>query len=434
MRGKYFCHLLALGFLLMASSAHAVDMNKLFGSTEQGGMGLGKLVGKLVEANNITLEKEQEIGRHFSAVLLGSAPLLNDPAMQAYVNRVGRWLTLQTDRAAQPWHFGVLDTPTVNAFATPGGNIFITRGLLERLHNETELAGVLGHEIAHVVLAHHVKAIRQGAFVDLGANLLKQKLDDKNKLLSEKLTGAVKTIYSRGLDKGAEYQADKLGVVIAARGGYDPYGLPSVLQTLEASQGNDAAFSLLFKTHPTPAKRLAALLPPMQRIANLAGSTDLNGDFPTGGKVSGSFASKAVNHSGNPPVGYSGSQSVRSPLVKSIQAELTRLGYDPGPADGRFGNRSGDAIRSYQQDNRLLVDGKTSKPLLTHLQKNVDPDVGGFGGYADDSVDDFSIGNAGEEWGVDEINSSTSDDLDEWSEDDESGQSDEDFFSSFGAQ
>ncbi|MDF1818653.1 MAG: M48 family metalloprotease [Immundisolibacteraceae bacterium] len=340
------------GLLVATSlSSYAVDLNKLFGSAEQGGVGLGSLVGKLVEANNMSPQKEQEVGRHFSAVLLGSAPLLQDPAIQNYVNRVGRWLTLQTERSAQPWRFGVLDTPTVNAFATPGGNVFITRGLLVRLRNETELAGVLGHEIAHVILAHHVKAIRQGAFLDVGANLLKQKLDEKNEMLSAQLSGAVKTIYSRGLDKGAEYQADKLGVVIAARGGYDPYGLPAVIQTLEATQQNDVAFALLFKTHPSPEKRLTALLPAMQKITHLAGSSDLNGNFPK-------LAKYGDNH-------FAG-----DPLVRSIQSELARLGYNPGPADGQFGQRSGDAIRAYQQVNSLLVDGQVSQPLLAHLQRN----------------------------------------------------------------
>ncbi|MEL0081788.1 MAG: M48 family metalloprotease [Gammaproteobacteria bacterium] len=341
--------LLALG-LIIAGGSSAADLNKLFGSPEQGGLGLGKMVGKLVDANSMTPEREQQIGRHFSATLLGSAPLLQDRAIQAYVNRVGRWLTLQTDRAAQPWRFGVLDTPTVNAFATPGGNVFITRGLLERLRNETELAGVLGHEIAHVVLAHHVKAIKQGAFLDVGANLLKQKLDDKSEALGTHLTSAVKTIYSRGLDKGAEYQADMLGVVIAARAGYDPYGLPAVIQTLEAAHGNDQAFELLFKTHPSPTRRLSRLLPGMQKIAHLAGSSDLNGDFPV----------LAREQSGVP-----GSD----PLVQSIQSELIRLGYNPGPADGQFGQRSAAAIRAYQQANRLPVDGRSSLSLQAHLRQ-----------------------------------------------------------------
>ena len=382
--------MLVAGLLLASHNVYAVDLNKLFDSTKEGGLGLGNVVGKLVEAGTMTPAKEQQIGREFAAVLLGSAPLLQDRAMQAYVNRVGRWLTLQTDRSAQPWRFGILDTPTVNAFATPGGNVFITRGLLERLRNETELAGVLGHEIAHVVLGHHVKAIRQGAFVDLGANLVNDKLDGKNEVIAEKLAGAVKTIYSRGLDKSAEFQADKLGVVIAARGGYDPYGLPSVLQTLEASEGSDAAFALLFKTHPTAQKRLTALLPSMQRIAKYAGSTDLNGDFPSLGKTGKAVARKpAVN-----------------PLVQSVQAELARLGYDPGPADGQFGKRSGDAIRAYQQANRLLVDGKASKPLLTHMQQQAVAEP--VSELAEESSDEWDM-NDFESAAMDEPESSTDD-------------------------
>lgn len=357
--------LLSLGALLIAAPiTQAVDLNKLLGAPNQGGLGLGNVIGKLSQAQSMDLQKEQEVGQQFAATLLGSAPLLNDPGIQTYVNQVGRWISLQTDRANQPWHFGVLDTHTVNAFATPGGYIFITRGLLERLNNETELAGVLAHEIGHVILKHHVKAIQQGAFLDLGASLLQQKLGDNNSELNRKLTNAVRNIYSKGLDKGDEYEADVIGVVLAARAGYDPYGLPFVLQTLDAATGGgDGAFNLMFKTHPLPEKRLSRLLPLMEPLNQYAGSTDLNADF-----------SHLKNVSGQPSSGSNGTQQF-DPLVQGIQSELGRLGYNPGPADGQMGKKTTGAIRAYQQVNNLLVDGQVSQPLLDHLrnQRNAAP-------------------------------------------------------------
>lgn len=360
--------LLWLALLLVCPVSHGVDLNKLLRSPEQGGLGLANVIGKLSEAQSMDLQKEQQVGQQFAATLLGSAPLLNDPGIQSYVNQLGRWISLQTDRANQPWHFAVLDTPTVNAFATPGGYLFITRGMLERLHNETELAGVLAHEIGHVILQHHVKALQQGAFLDLGASLLQQKIGSDNPELNRRLANAVRNLYSKGLDKGDEYEADLVGVVFAARAGYDPYGLPSVLQTLEAATATDDTFSLMFKTHPPPQQRLARLLPLMEPLTQYAGATDLNADFSALQTISATAA----------PLQPLPSGKAADPLVQAIQSELGRLGYYSGPADGRMGNNTSAAIVAYQRANRLLEDGQASQALLGHLRGQ----AGGFSGMA----------------------------------------------------
>ena len=105
--------------------------------------------------------REIEIGRQLAAVLLGSKPLHSDMALQRYVNRLGRWISLQSSRPQLPWSFGVLDDPGFNAFAAPGGYIFVTKGLVDRV-DEAELAGILAHEITHVV-RHHLNALRTKA-------------------------------------------------------------------------------------------------------------------------------------------------------------------------------------------------------------------------------------------------------------------------------
>ena len=195
-----------------------------------------------------------------AARLLGAAPLAADEGLQRYVNHVGRWLASQTERPDLPWQFGVLEAPQLNAFATPGGFIFVTRGLLARMRNEAELAGVLAHEIAHVLQKHHLKAIQKAAQLELAntavVTLTRQ---DSGALRREKLLSAGSEIFQRGLDKSDELEADRLGAVIAARGGYDAYGLPAVLQTLQAMNPEDSGLALMFKTHPAPAERLDAL-------------------------------------------------------------------------------------------------------------------------------------------------------------------------------
>ena len=203
---------------------------------------------------------EFEIGSGVAANLLGAAPLVQDEKLQAYVNRLGWWLAIHTERPDIPWHFGVLDSDSVNAFAAPGGYVFVTRGLLLRMRNEAELAGVLSHEISHVLKRHHLQAIQKSAQTGLLADIASIAVSDSQHAeLAQKAIGAGTELYSRGLDKDDEFEADRMGVVIAARAGYDPYGLPSVLQTLEAMNAQDSSLALMFKTHPAPQKRLELL-------------------------------------------------------------------------------------------------------------------------------------------------------------------------------
>ena len=233
-----------------------LDINKMVDTV--------KNVGKAVK--DIEEPEEIGIGRDVASRLLGAAPLVPDANMQRYVNRVGRWLAVQSERPDLPWHFGVLDSPNVNAFAVPGGTIFITRGLLDRMRNEAELAGVLGHEIVHVLKKHHLKAIQKGAQSALAGDAAQIALRDKGGAARDKLIAFSTEMYARGLDKSDELEADRLGIVIAARAGYDAYGLPSVLQTLQAMNAQDSQLALMFKTHPAPAERLDTITAKMQPV------------------------------------------------------------------------------------------------------------------------------------------------------------------------
>jgi len=199
---------------------------------------------------------EITLGKDVAANLLGASPLVNDPALQSYVNKVGQWIAMHTDRPNLPWHFGVMDTDSVNAFATPGGYVFITRGMLLRMHDESELAGVLAHEISHVVAKHALNTMRKDKLTGMLSEKLGDYAQSRGKPEYAKLVSAGTEIYARGLDKADEFAADRMGVVLAARAGYDPYGLPAVLQTLASINPKDDAVSLMFKTHPDSEKRL----------------------------------------------------------------------------------------------------------------------------------------------------------------------------------
>jgi predicted Zn-dependent protease len=241
-----------------------------------------KVVQKVQKANaDINEPQEIDLGGGIASNLLGAAPLWDNPRVQRYVNRVGRWLALQTERPDLPWQFGVLDDNDVNAFAAPGGYVFITKGLLARINNEAELAGVLAHEISHVLRKHHLQALKKGArselMSDLANDVIKSQGGDPR---LSKLVSAGTEIYARGLDKQDEFEADRMGVVIAARAGYDPYGLPAVLQTLQSINPNDSNLALMFKTHPALGDRLSLLDGLMsESLADREGQPDVAARF-----------------------------------------------------------------------------------------------------------------------------------------------------------
>jgi predicted Zn-dependent protease len=214
-------------------------------------------------SQEITQEDEIQLGRGIAANVLGAAPLVKDEALQRYVNQVGFWLAMQTERPDLPWRFGVVESTDVNAFALPGGTVLITLGLYERLRDESELAGVLGHEIAHVVQKHQVKAIKGAMGRDFAAEIAGEAAGRSDNVLVQRFgSKAFKVgtqVLARGIDKNDEYQADQHGVVIAARGGYNPFGLVGVLQTLDSAAPEDRAMGLLFSTHPTPSSRIERL-------------------------------------------------------------------------------------------------------------------------------------------------------------------------------
>ncbi len=233
-----------------ASAQFNFNLNRILDTAKN----LGKATTEIGEAQEI------DIGKEWAALILGAAPLVDQPELQRYVNRVGRWVSLHSERPNLEWKFGVIQSDNVNAFATPGGYILITKGLLAKLKNESELAGVLAHEVSHVVRKHHLAAIRKSGLMQAGANVLSEfAANSRSPVAKERLIGGAKEVLSRGLDKGDEFEADRMGVVIAARSGYDPYGLPAVLQTLQGMNPQDSSLALMFSTHPAPGARLDEL-------------------------------------------------------------------------------------------------------------------------------------------------------------------------------
>lgn len=253
-------------FILCAASldAGAFDLGELKGQLDGVKANLPSIDPRITRAAEAVKElggpsegEEVAIGRQIAGNLLGAAPLVRDDKLQKYVNRVGRWVATQSERPDLSWHFGVIQSADVNAFAAPGGYIFVTLGLYRLLQNEADLAGVLGHEVGHVIRKHHLKILQQSRLVDAGSKALSKHTGGSDRV--QQLIGSGAEIVARGLDKDAEFEADRIGVVLATRAGYDAYGLPGVLQQIGHAGKDDDRVALLFKTHPMPDDRLDKL-------------------------------------------------------------------------------------------------------------------------------------------------------------------------------
>ncbi|WP_415891070.1 M48 family metalloprotease [Neptuniibacter sp. SY11_33] len=238
-----------------------------------------------------SLAEEVEIGEEVSTVLLQKASIYNVRDVQSYVNSVGMWLAQQTERTDIPWTFSVIRDDSFNAFATPGGFIYITTGTLEQLQSEAELAGVLAHEIAHVVQKHHLRAIQKEAKIGIAADIARFLRDSQSDSsdssgatvfgdhsVENKLLNTIQDVYSDGLARSDELEADKMGMVIAARAGYDPMAYIAVLQKIDAQQDDSAFWQAFSKRHPSAEDRLAELYKLADQMSYIEGK-ELNNRY-----------------------------------------------------------------------------------------------------------------------------------------------------------
>jgi predicted Zn-dependent protease len=224
----------------------------------------GDALQKTVDAfSGVSEEQEVEIGQGISAGLLGAAPLVDNKQVQQYVNKVGVWLAQHTERPNLAWTFAVIQTDSYNAFATPGGYILVTEGLFNLLRTEAELAGVLAHEMGHMLQRHHLDAIQKSARRSLATDPLSELASSEsqalrsNKKLFSALVDSGMSLYASELDRADEYESDQTGVVLAAR--YEPFGLPGLLLALDGLEATDDRLSRLTATHPTFRERIEKL-------------------------------------------------------------------------------------------------------------------------------------------------------------------------------
>ncbi|HEX8245869.1 MAG TPA: M48 family metalloprotease [Longimicrobium sp.] len=238
--------------LALAPAAPAAAQRGILGTVGQAARGAA--AGSFA----IGLDKEREIGRGVAATVAGRWHVVNNPALNDYVNMVGTVVAQQSPRYTElPFRFAVLDTDEINAFATPGGYVFVTRGALELMESEAELAGVLAHEVAHVDRKHVLEQVRKGNMIE-GA----RSETDLSGFVLDQAVGKLTSVIFTGLGRGDELESDSIGMLYASAAGYRADGLVSFVRKLQTNASNERRRRFLAEmqaTHPAPADRVAAL-------------------------------------------------------------------------------------------------------------------------------------------------------------------------------
>ena len=178
-------------------------------------------------------------------------------SLTKYLNLVGKTVAEVSDRPNLNYRFAILNSEEQNAFAAPGGYIFVTIGLLKTLKNEAELAGVLAHEVAHITQKHMLTTIRRGAILSNVSEFTLSAMNKNPEMFSNVIDEITDKLFTKGLDKDLEYEADVYGVEFAYRAGYNPKGLKDYLTTLKSQEGH--AKSRFFTTHPSTGIRISKI-------------------------------------------------------------------------------------------------------------------------------------------------------------------------------
>jgi predicted Zn-dependent protease len=235
-------------------------------------------------ACSISQQQEVQMGQQYAAQIAQQLPLINDAQVVSYINIIGDSIAKLTPRADLDWHFYVVDSREVNAFAVPGGYVYVNRGLIERADKMDELAGVLGHEIGHVVRRHSVKQMEKMNAANIGVTLgcvLTGACGAPGAADAINLAGgALFAKFSRSDEKEADEQGFKN--VVAA--GISPKGMVTMFQKLLAErQSKPAGVEAWFATHPLEEDRIADVLALINTLppAKLASLTEDSQNFHT---------------------------------------------------------------------------------------------------------------------------------------------------------
>lgn len=219
-------------------------------------------VSKVTE--QISPENEYYIGRATAAIILNDYNLYNEPNLTKYLNKICGAITINSEKPDlyNGYYVAVLDSDEINAMATPGGHILITRGLLKCTSNEEELASVIAHEIAHIQKQHSISAIKTSRFKDLSLNVASLAINESDNdevkqmmsVFGDSVDDVVSSLVLNGFSQEQEFEADAYALELLNNAGYNPHSIVNMLKTLEQNQANHKRGFV--KTHPEPKKRI----------------------------------------------------------------------------------------------------------------------------------------------------------------------------------
>jgi predicted Zn-dependent protease len=325
------------------------------------------------DTNFVLMSEQQEIqmGAQAHQDVLQEYAALDNPALQAYVNEVGQRLAKQSHRPNLQWHFTVVDSPDVNAFALPGGYVYITRGIMAYLNSEAELAGVVGHEIGHVTARHGVRQQSASTAVGLGAVLGSILVPGLNNQAGATLLQSLAQAWTSGYGREHELEADRLGAQYLAKTGYNPQAMIEVIGVLKNQELFAAeqakrdgrrphTYHGTFDTHPSNDARLKQVVGEANKYT-VANPRDGRNDFlhKTAGMYFGDSPDQGVIR-GNALLHEKLGLAIRFPQGWQVQNRPDRvMALSP----------TGDALVELQSGP------KGDKPLET-LQKGLKLDAG----------------------------------------------------------
>ncbi len=246
--------------LLLPATARALDLGALgdaLGLDPHVVKRVGQAARVAAALTPISDEQEVRLGRDVAARVIGRFGLEKDARRTRYLNLVGLALAERSSRPGLPWRFAILATDDVNAYACPGGYVFVTRGALAMTRDEAELAAVLAHEISHVTQRHIIKALQKSELLAVGADVAAEAFAKGGELFRQMSDFATDALF-KGLKKEDEFDADRQALRWLDRLGYDWRAMHDVLRLLDERR-KQGKTKVLAKTHPAPRERLRTL-------------------------------------------------------------------------------------------------------------------------------------------------------------------------------
>ena len=232
------------------------------------GCGSGGLGG----AGSVSLDQEWQLGQQMAAQVDQQVQLVRDPQALAYVRMVGERIHAVTPLANRPFDFEIVNDPSVNAFSIPGGHVYVNTGLIAQADKVDMLAGVLAHEISHIVHRDVLKQVeQQNEIAAIGSILLGQNPSALSQIVAQVIAGGAMARFSRADEKAA----DDAGLQFMTQAGYDPHGMLDMFQKLLAmDQGGNSAVSKFFRDHPGTQDRINDITNRINSMGRVAGIVD----------------------------------------------------------------------------------------------------------------------------------------------------------------